>query len=91
VIVEWFLGVLVGLLEGLLGGLPSFAPPSWFTDSGGLFGQMFDDAASMGVWLPVGLGVTIMVAVLTCVGIGFAIKAVRIAASFLTAGGGSAG
>jgi uncharacterized membrane protein YccF (DUF307 family) len=45
----------------------------------------------MGVWLPVGLGVTIMVAVLTCVGIGFAIKAVRIAASFLTAGGGSAG
>jgi hypothetical protein len=90
-IVEWFLGVLVSLLEGLLSVLPAFDPPAWFSDSGGLFGQMFGNAASMGVWIPVGLGMTVMVAVLTCVVIGFGIKVTRIAASFMTAGGGSAG
>jgi hypothetical protein len=91
VIVEWFLGVLVGLLEGLLSALPSFSPPSWFTDSGGMVGQLFTYADSMGAWLPIGLLMTIAAAVLTCVVIGFAIKLTRIAASFLTAGGGSAG
>jgi hypothetical protein len=91
VIVEWFLGVLVSVAEALLGALPSFAPPAWFSDSTSGFATIFGYAADMGVWLPVGTGFAVAVAVLTCIVIGFAIKVTRIAASFLTAGGGSAG
>jgi hypothetical protein len=90
-IVEWFLDALVSLLEALVSALPSFAPPSWFGNSSSGFGQVFGVANSMGAWLPVGLGVTVALALLTCIVIGFSIKLVRIAASFLTAGGGSAG
>ena len=90
-IVEWFLGVLVGLLEGLVSALPAFSPPSWFTSSGGMVAQLFGYADSMGAWLPIGLLMTIAAAVLTCIVVGFGIKLARIAASFLTAGGGSAG
>ena len=90
-IVEWFLGVLVSVAEALLGALPSFSPPSWFSDSTSGFGTIFGYAHDMGAWLPVGVGFTVAVALLTCIVIGFGIKITRIAASFLTAGGGSAG
>ena len=90
-ITEWLLGLLGTLVRGLLSALPTFDPPSWFSDSGGLFASIFGVADSMGVWLPVTLGFTVLVAVLGCVVVGFAIKAVRIVASFATAGGGSAG
>lgn len=90
-IVEWFLGVMVSLAEGLLGAIPVLTPPAWFTDSGSGLSTVFGYANSMGAWIPVGLLMTIATAALTCVVIGFGIKAVRIVASFLTAGGGSAG
>jgi len=90
-IVEWFLGLLVSLLETMVSALPSFDPPGWFTNANSGFASVFGVANSMGVWLPVGLGFTVLAAVLTCLVIGFGIKVTRIAASFLTAGGGSAG
>jgi hypothetical protein len=90
-IVEWFLGLLVSLLESLLAAIPTFDPPSWFTSSTSGFASVFAVSQSMGVWLPVNLGFTVAVALLTCIVIGFGIKLVRIVASFLTAGGGSAG
>jgi hypothetical protein len=91
VIVEWFLGVLVSVVEAVLGALPSFAPPAWFTDSTSGFATMFGYITGMGAWLPVGVGFAVAVALLTCIIIGFGIKVARIGASFLTAGGGSAG
>jgi hypothetical protein len=90
-IVEWFLDALVSLLEAAIGALPTFNPPTWFTNSGSMVGQLFGFANSMGAWMPIGLLMTVATAVLTCVVIGFGIKLTRIAASFLTAGGGSAG
>jgi hypothetical protein len=91
VIVEWFLDLLVSLLEALLSVIPSFDPPGWFTSSTSGFASVFGVAQSMGVWLPVNLGFVVVAAVLTCIVVGFGIKVARIAASFLTAGGGSAG
>jgi hypothetical protein len=91
VIVEWFLGVLVSLFEAVVSVLPGFDPPAWFSSSTGGFASVFGVASSMGVWLPIGLGFTVAAALLTCIVVGFGIKGARIAASFLTAGGGSAG
>lgn len=90
-LVQWFLDVLVTIVEASFGLLPAFDPPTWFTDSGSGISAVFDNAAHMSVWLPVGLGFTVAVALLTCIVIGFGIKMTRIVASFLTAGGGSAG
>ena len=90
-VVEWVLALTGALTRSFLSNLPGFDPPAWFTDSGSLFASLFGVADSLGVWLPIGLALTIGSAVLGCLVIGFGIKLVRILLSFATAGGGSAG
>lgn len=89
-IVEWFLSVVVSIWEALTGALPSFDPPAWLTDSDGLVTDILGYTTSMGAWVPMDVGLTVFAAILLCMVIGFGIKIVRIVASFLTAGGGSA-
>lgn len=89
-IVNWFLGVLQTVVHGLLSLMPTVAVPSWLQDSSSI-GWLVQQVNALSNWFPVGLAVTVFGAVLTCVGVGFAIKVVRIVASFVTAGGGSAG
>lgn len=90
-ITEWLVGLLGSLVRGLLSGLPAFDPPDWFVNSGTAFQSIFGVADSMGAWLPVSLAFTVAAALLACIVIGFGIKVVRIVASFVTLGGGSAG
>lgn len=85
-LIKWF----ADLTHVLLGWLPAVPVPSWLGDADGLMGTVFGYAGSMGVWFPVPLAVTVTGAILAAWGIGFAVKAVRIVASFFTLGGGSA-
>jgi hypothetical protein len=90
VIVEWFLGVLADLFHAMMGAIPPFTPPEWLSSIGGAAGTLFSYASSMGAWYPAGLTLTVVLAVLTVWGVGFAIKIARMILSLFTAGGGSA-
>lgn len=84
------LGWVASMVHAVLGALPAVPVPSWMAP-GGAVTAVFSDAGSMGVWFPTTLGVTVLGAVLAAWAIGWGIKLVRIAVSFLTVGGGSAG
>lgn len=85
-IVLWFFG----LLDWILDLIPTVPIPGWLSDAEGPLSTVLTYAGSMGVWFPTDLLVTVLLAVLSAWGIGFAVKVVRIVASFFTAGGGSA-
>ena len=89
-IFEWILGLLGSALHGLFGLMPHVDVPGWLTSISGPIGTVFAQAASMGVWFPMGLLGTVTAAVFAAWLVGFGIKLVRIVASFLTLGGGSA-
>lgn len=89
-ITGWLAQLFGSLLHLLFGALPVIAVPSWLSTSGPM-ATVFADAASMGVWVPTTLMVTVLTALLAAWLAGFAIKVARIVASFLTVGGGSAG
>lgn len=78
------------LASALLGVMPSVPVPSWLTAQSGPLGTVFADLTSMGVWFPVGLMTTVLAAYFAIKLVGFGIKVARIAASFMTGGGGSA-
>lgn len=65
--------------------------PSWVTSLGSDFGLVAGWASSVGVWVPWPVIFTVVAAVMACWGIGLAVKLVRIAISYVTLGGGSAG
>ncbi len=77
---------------GLIGTLPDFNSPAWLTDTlpDGIqtVGQY---ASKMGPWIPYDAVGLVLATVAAIVGIALAIRLVRIVASFLTLGGGSAG
>lgn len=89
-ITEWLLTAFQWLLHGLLAVLPTVSVPSWLSSNDSAFTTVFSAAGSMGVWFPSTLVVTVLTGVLALWLVGFAIKLVRIVASFFTAGGGSA-
>lgn len=78
---------LLTFLAGLLGDLPA---PDWLTSLSGPLGELVALGDGMGAWVPWSLARTIFLAVLASMAVGLGIKLVRIVASFLTAGGGSA-
>lgn len=90
-IVQWFLDLAAAVIGGALSALPVLHPPGWLTSADSAMTDFLTIVSDMGAWMPVGLMVSVFVAVLACIGIGFGIKVARIALSFLTAGGGSAG
>lgn len=89
-IVELLLGVLFLFLRGVIALFPDGDPPAWVDDGAGMLGQLVGYASGLGAWIPFQLAGTVLAAVLVCMVAGFGIKLVRIVASFLTAGGGSA-
>ena len=90
-IVEWFLGVIAGLVEWILARLPVAEPPGWIAEGVGSITTLFGYMHSLSVWVPVTLGGLVVTAVLLCLVVGFAIKVGRIVLSFGLLGGGSAG
>lgn len=89
-ITGWVAQVFAAVVRAILGLLPVVAVPAWM-DTTGPMATVFGYAASMGVWVPTTLLVTVLAALLAAWLMGFAIKVLRIVASFLTVGGGSAG
>lgn len=90
-IVQFLIDVACTIASWLVGLLPTIDPPSWVTDANGTLASVLGSVASLGVWAPIPLVVVVASTVLACLGIGLGIKLVRIVASFLLAGGGSAG
>lgn len=90
-ITDAILGFVAWLVTTILGWFPVIPVPDWFVSIGEMWGELMAGASSMGAWVPVGLGVGMVLAVVTCMGVGLLIKGIRIAVSFFTAGGGSAG
>lgn len=85
-LIEWLTTVVVFIL----GGVPQVDPPGWLLSTSSAVGTVYGYADSMGAWFPVNLTVTVVGSILAAWGIGFAVKVIRIVASFFTAGGGSA-
>jgi hypothetical protein len=91
VIVEGIVSVFAGLVGWIVGLFPSGASAAWLSNSvAGAVGTVSDAMAGFGAWVPFGAAGNALQFIVVCLGISFAIKLVRIVASFLTAGGGSA-
>jgi hypothetical protein len=89
-VTDAIISALTAVVHLILSALPTVTVPGWMSDNGAI-GTVFQDAGSMGVWFPVPLAVTVVGAVLAAWAVGWGIKLARIIASYLTAGGGSAG
>lgn len=84
----WLLGGFVTVVFSLFPPLPDPAPILGNVTSG--IGQVFASAASLAFWVPFGATGAAIALVAAVAAVAFGIKLVRIVASFLTLGGGSA-
>jgi hypothetical protein len=84
----WVLAEFVRLVFSVLPSLPSPAPLLGGVNSG--IGQVVSAAGALSFWVPFGQVSAAVAVVLAVVLVVFGIKLVRIVASFLTGGGGSA-
>lgn len=89
-IFEAIVSVFAGFVSWVFSLLPNDDPPAWLLSSTGALRTVWSYAAGLGAWIPWDVAGYVVAAVLSCVGIGLAIKVLRIVASFFTAGGGSA-
>jgi len=90
VIFEAIVTAVCGFLSFIGSAMPTIELPAWVSDLAGLVSQISGWAAPLGNWLPFGAMGTALQFVLVCLVIAFLVKLVRIIASFMTAGGGSA-
>jgi hypothetical protein len=89
-VVEGFLSAVGWVVNGIFTAIPDIPVPGWFTGSIAAIQALFGAATTMGVWVPVPLAISVAALLFTALMGGAIIKLVRIIASFLTAGGGSA-
>jgi hypothetical protein len=90
-IVNAILNLVGSLINGLFDIMPHLAVPSWISGISSNLATVTGALSGTSNWLPwdvLALGVALT---LSGVGVGVAIKGIRIVASFLTAGGGSTG
>ncbi len=93
VVTEWVIHALSSLIGYVLMVLPTFNEPSWAYDGtidGGIQ-EINGFLTGMGAWLPVDALATAMTLMIGAVAVAVGAKIVRIVASFVTLGGGSAG
>lgn len=89
-VTESVIGLVVGFVTWIIETVPAPAVPDWFDDANAGLSSLANVMGSVAVWIPVGLiGLVLTVWVVTW-GVAIGIKVVRIIASFLTLGGGSA-
>lgn len=91
-VTQWLIGVLADVAGWVLSHMGTITLPSFFgTGSGsiaGLFGNLVGALESMGNWIPVEAIGPCLLTIVTCVGVGFAIRVVRWVQSTFTGGGG---
>jgi hypothetical protein len=90
-VTEWILDLLVSFWEWLISSIPWPEPPEWFEQLEDGIGFINDHITGLSAWLPFPLLGTVLTAVFTLLLLSLGLKVARIVASFLTAGGGSAG
>jgi hypothetical protein len=90
-IVEWLLGAVSWLWQHLIANVPFPAVPDWLTSTASATSSLSSHFAGLGAWLPFPLLSTIGAAWLLVLVASLGLKVVRIVASFMTVGGGSAG
>jgi hypothetical protein len=91
VITQKLLEFAVFLLELVVGAVPIPQPPEWLAAPSGAVATVFQGAASLGVWFPTGLVLTVLAGVLAIRVSGLGIKIGRMVLSLVTGGGGNAG
>lgn len=89
-IFDLVVSVLAGVVAWLATLFGSLTLPSWWLDVRGQIQQLSDQAAGFGAFVPMGTVVAAAGFVVACLAAAMVIKLVRIVASFITAGGGSA-
>lgn len=89
-IVKWLFGAFLAFIDQLVKLLPTDGPPSWWAGASDKIATVWGYASGLGAWLPYSTALTVAGGCLVVAAIGFTIKVIRIVASFLTAGGGSA-
>lgn len=89
-VTDALLDLLRSIVSALLGTLPLVTVPSWLASGSAAASDIAAMGSGLGVWIPAGLIMTVTGALLAAWLAGFAVKGVRIVASFLTLGGGSA-
>lgn len=90
-VTEALLGVISAFLGWLIDLLPDWNPSASLSgDAAGFFGSAWTWLGSMHMWLPMGVLVAAVGLYLSGIAVAVGVKVARIAASFLTAGGGSA-
>lgn len=78
------------IVHSLLGLIPEWTAPEWVTSAGSAIASVLSWVDSLSVWFPMRLLGVVAAAVTGAWLVSFGVKIVRIVASFLTAGGGSA-
>lgn len=89
-ITEWLLGIAADIIGWLLGSLPAVQAPGWLTSITSNVSTVMGGVDGMSAWIPWPLLVTVGGACLASWLVGLTVKVVRIVASFVTLGGGSA-
>ncbi len=89
-IIQWLAGALSSVLTWLIGIFPAPTLPSWLTAAPSAISGWVAQLDGFGNWLPLDVVSGAVAFALVVLGIGGAIKLLRIIASFLSAGGGSA-
>lgn len=91
-ITEAIVSVFAAVAGFIVGLFPTWSPPAWLTTTvPDLIGQASDWIVGVNAWVPFDHVATVLGFVVLVLATAVAVRLVRIVASFLTAGGGSAG
>lgn len=91
-VTKWILDVVTDFIAWVLGLFPSVDVPVWMTTTvPDALATLNGYLVAIDAWLPFAHAATALLLVLAALTAAVALKGVRIVASFLTAGGGSAG
>lgn len=89
-ITQLIVNALAALFTAIIGLFPQVPVPGWVSSGQSSIASVVTAAQGFDNWLPVGLMFNVVGVVIAARLVGYSIKGIRILASFLTAGGGSA-
>jgi hypothetical protein len=90
VVTKLFLDVVTTFLAWVVGLFPTWDRPSWLSSAIDSITGATETVHELGYWLPIGAITDVAVVILAASAVSFAVRVVRIVASFLSGGGGSA-
>ncbi|MGB7982874.1 MAG: hypothetical protein WCF36_18990 [Candidatus Nanopelagicales bacterium] len=82
------LGMLAGLWEWVIGGIPAPSPESWMSSVGSAIGWVADTLGGMGAWIPFGVLAGVLATLTVVWGSAVAVRIGLRVLSLFTGGGG---